>query len=51
LKSGQVLEIFRAELSRGRDLVDQRFPQTPSRQDLLAAALKDGIARESAPFR
>jgi len=51
LQSGQVLEIFKAELSRGRDLVDQRFPQTPSRQDLLAAALKDGIARESAPSR
>ena len=48
LQSGQVLEIFKAELSRGRDLVDQRFPQTPMRQDLLAAALRDGIARESA---
>jgi predicted Zn finger-like uncharacterized protein len=51
LRSGQVLEIFKAELSRGRDLVDQRFPQTPSRQDMLAAALKDGIARESVPLR
>jgi predicted Zn finger-like uncharacterized protein len=51
LRSGQVLEIFKAELARGRDLVDQRFPQTASRQDLLAAALKEGIARESVPPR
>jgi hypothetical protein len=51
LRSGQVLEIFKAELSRGRDLVDQRFPQTASRQDMLAAALREGIARESAPAR
>ncbi|HEV8199356.1 MAG TPA: zinc-ribbon domain-containing protein [Candidatus Polarisedimenticolia bacterium] len=48
LRSGQVLEIFKAELSRGRDLVDQRFPQTTSRQEMLAAALKEGIAREGA---
>jgi len=47
LRSGQVLEMFKSELARGRDLVDQRFPQTASRQELLAAALKDGIARES----
>jgi predicted Zn finger-like uncharacterized protein len=49
LKSGKVLEIFKAELARGRDLVDQRFPHTPSRQDLLATALREGIAREGAP--
>lgn len=46
VRSGQVLEIFKAELARGRDLVDQRFPQTTSRQDLLAAALREGIDRE-----
>ena len=51
LRSGQVLEIFKAELSRGRDLVDQRFPQTASRQEMLAAALREGIERESAPAR
>jgi predicted Zn finger-like uncharacterized protein len=48
LRSGQVLEIFKAELARGRDLVDQRFPQTTSRQEMLAAALNEGIAREGA---
>ena len=51
LRSGQVLEIFKAELSRGRDLVDQRFPQTSTRQEMLAAALKEGIARETASAR
>jgi len=51
LRSGQILEIFKAELSRGRDLVDQRFPQTASRQEMLAAALREGIERESAPAR
>ncbi|HET8946341.1 MAG TPA: zinc-ribbon domain-containing protein [Candidatus Polarisedimenticolia bacterium] len=47
LRSGQVLEIFKAELARGRDLVDQRFPQTATRQEMLAAALRESIARES----
>jgi len=48
LRTGQVLEIFKGELARGRDLVDQRFPELPARQDLLQSALRDGIARETA---
>ncbi|HZN03734.1 MAG TPA: response regulator [Candidatus Polarisedimenticolia bacterium] len=47
VQSGQVLEIFKSELARGRDLVDQRFPGLPARQDLLLNALRDGIARET----
>ena len=47
VQSGQVLEIFKAELARGRDLVDQRFPGLPARQDLLLNALRDGIDRET----
>lgn len=47
LRTGQVLEIFKGELARGRDLVDQRFPELPARQDLLQSALRDGIARET----
>jgi predicted Zn finger-like uncharacterized protein len=48
LRTGQVLEIFKGELARGRDLVDQRFPDLPARQDLLQSGLRDGIARETA---
>ena len=51
VQSGQVLEIFKAELARGRDLVDQRFPGLPARQDLLQNALRDGIARENGTTR
>ena len=51
VQSGQVLEIFKTELARGRDLVDQRFPELPARQDLLLNALRDGIARETGAAR
>jgi len=46
LRSGRLLDAFKDELARGRDLVDHRFPQVTSRQDLLAAALREGARKE-----
>ena len=46
LRSGRLLESFKDELARGRDLVDHRFPGVSSRQELLAAALAEGARRE-----
>jgi len=43
LLDGKLLESFRDELSKGRDLVDQRFPEVKARQEVLAAALRQGI--------
>jgi len=48
LREGRVLQVFHAELQRGRELVDQRFPDLPARQTLLSEALQDGVARASA---
>jgi len=46
LRSGRLIESFKEELARGRDLVDHRFPEVASRQELLAAALAEGAQRE-----
>ncbi len=46
LRSGRLLESFKDELARGRDLVDHRFPEVASRQELLAAALAEGARQE-----
>lgn len=46
LRSGRLLESFKDELARGRDLVDHRFPEVSSRQELLAAALAEGARQE-----
>jgi predicted Zn finger-like uncharacterized protein len=46
VRENRVLETFKAELARGRDLVDRRFPAVPTRLDVLAAALREGIERE-----
>jgi predicted Zn finger-like uncharacterized protein len=46
LRSGRLLESFKDELARGRDLVDHRFPEVASRQEMLAAALADGARQE-----
>ena len=43
VRDGRVLQVFQAELARGRELVDERFPELPSRQALLARALKEGL--------
>jgi predicted Zn finger-like uncharacterized protein len=44
VRDGRVLQVFQAELARGRELVDERFPDLPSRQALLARALEEGLA-------
>jgi predicted Zn finger-like uncharacterized protein len=46
LDEGRLLEVFKVELARGRDIVDQRFPDLAGRQDQLAAALRDSIEHE-----
>lgn len=46
LRSGRLLDSFKDELARGRDLVDHRFPEVASRQELLAAALAEGAQKE-----
>jgi CheY-like chemotaxis protein len=48
IRSRSVLDVFRDELQRGRSIVDSRFPQVAARQDLLAAALREGMEREHA---
>jgi predicted Zn finger-like uncharacterized protein len=49
VRDGRVLQVFHVELQRGRELVDQRFPELASRQTLLAQALEEGVARAGAP--
>lgn len=46
LDEGRLLEVFKVEIARGRDIVDQRFPDLEGRQDQLAAALRDSIEHE-----
>lgn len=46
LEEGRLLEVFKIELARGRDIVDQRFPDLATRQDQLASALHDSIEQE-----
>jgi predicted Zn finger-like uncharacterized protein len=46
LRSGRLLDAFKDELARGRDLVDHRFPEVASRQEMLAAALQEGARNE-----
>jgi len=48
LNEDQLLQIFRDELAKGREIVDQRFPGVAARHDLLAAALRDAIEHEKA---
>ena len=46
LHEGRLLEVFKVEIARGRDIVEQRFPDLDGRQDQLAAALRDSIEQE-----
>jgi predicted Zn finger-like uncharacterized protein len=48
LRDGRVLQVFHAELQRGRELVDERFPELASRQALLEKALEEGVAHAGA---
>jgi predicted Zn finger-like uncharacterized protein len=48
LRTGRLLDVFKDELQRGRAIVDHRFPEVEGRQDLLAAALREGLEREHA---
>jgi predicted Zn finger-like uncharacterized protein len=43
---GRLLETFRSELLRGKDLITNRFPDLPDRMALLTAALRQGIEEE-----
>ena len=43
---GRLLETFRGELLRGKDLITNRFPDLPNRMALLTAALRQGIEEE-----
>ena len=43
---GRLLETFRGELLRGKDLITTRFPDLPDRMALLTAALRQGIEEE-----
>ncbi|HKQ96949.1 MAG TPA: hypothetical protein VJV75_03655, partial [Candidatus Polarisedimenticolia bacterium] len=46
LDEGRLLEVFKVEITRGRDIIDQRFPDMAGRQEHLAAALRDAIDAE-----
>ncbi len=46
LNEDKLLQTFRDELAKGRDIVDQRFPGVATRHDLLAAALLEAIEGE-----
>jgi predicted Zn finger-like uncharacterized protein len=48
VRDGRVLQVFHVELQRGRELVDERFPDLASRQALLAQALEEGVTRAGA---
>jgi CheY-like chemotaxis protein len=48
LNEDTLLQTFRDELGKGREIVDQRFPGLETRHDLLAAALLEAIQREKA---
>jgi len=50
LISGRLLEVFKDELERGRAIIDHRFPDVTTRQDLLAAALREGMEHEHAEY-
>jgi predicted Zn finger-like uncharacterized protein len=39
-------ETFREELIKGKELIDGRFPDLPERLEILAAALREGLAGE-----
>jgi CheY-like chemotaxis protein len=41
-------ESFREELAQARELIARRFPDTPDRMEILATALKEGLAHERA---
>jgi hypothetical protein len=43
---GRLLETFRGELLRGKDLISNRFPDLPDRMALLTTALRQGIEEE-----
>jgi len=46
IHDGRLLETFRSELLRGKDLITTRFPDLPNRMALLTAALRQGIEEE-----
>jgi CheY-like chemotaxis protein len=48
LNEDKLLQTFRDELGKGREIVDQRFPGLATRHDLLAAALLEASEREKA---
>ncbi len=39
-------ETFREELTKGKELIDRRFPDLPGRLEILAVALREGLAGE-----
>ena len=41
-------DTFRDELTKGKELIDHRFPGRPDRLQILAAALREGIGQERA---
>ena len=46
VQDGRLLETFRNELIRGKDLITSRFPDLPERLTVLTAALRKGIEEE-----
>jgi predicted Zn finger-like uncharacterized protein len=48
LLTRRFFETFKEELTKGKELIDHRFPGRPDRLQVLAAALKEGISRERA---
>jgi len=46
LRDGRLLETFKAELSKGREIVDHRFPEVEARHQMLATALQTAMEQE-----
>ncbi|HZM70810.1 MAG TPA: zinc-ribbon domain-containing protein [Candidatus Cryosericum sp.] len=47
VRDGNLFEVFSDELSKGRAMLDERYPQVAERHRILAAALKTGVEGKS----
>ena len=43
IREGTLFEVFSDELTKGRAMLDERYPEVPDRHKILAAALRDGL--------
>jgi hypothetical protein len=48
VREGTLFDVFSDELTKGRAMLDERYPEVPDRHKILAAALRDGLESGSA---